>query len=118
MTVFGWPLGQFSVIQADLSRTFHLAVDFLGLRRNWSSSQIIDQAPDILEQAPWYCHLGQLKRDITAMADNHRSNLDRLHPHRGHIPTLDIFGPRQIPLIMLWTAPTTGIAMCQSAVVS
>ena len=118
MTVFGWPLGQFSVIQADLSRTFHLAVDFLGLRRNGSSSQIIDQAPDILEQAPWYCHLGQLKRDITAMADNHRSNLDRLHPHRGHIPTLDIFGPRQIPLIMLWTAPTTGIAMCQSAVVS
>ena len=38
------------VIQAYLSRTFHLAVDFLGLRRNRSWSQIINQAQDFLEQ--------------------------------------------------------------------
>jgi hypothetical protein len=35
---------QFFIIQTHLSRRFHLAVDFLGLRRSGSSSQNIDQA--------------------------------------------------------------------------
>jgi hypothetical protein len=47
-----WPEGNFSifsVIHAYLSRTFHLAIDPRGLRRNGSSSQIIDHAQDFLE---------------------------------------------------------------------
>jgi len=42
----------FLVIQTHLFRRFYLAVDFLGLRRSRSSSQIINQAQDFLEQAP------------------------------------------------------------------
>ena len=39
----------FLVIQTHLSRCFYLAVDFLGLRRSGSSSQIIKQAQDFPE---------------------------------------------------------------------
>ena len=61
-----WPcseahLTQFSVIQTHLSRHFHVAVDFLGLRRNGSSSLVINQGQDFLEQAPWHRNLGQLE---------------------------------------------------------
>ena len=49
-----WPcseahLANFVVIQTHLSRCFYLAVDFLGLRRSGSSSQIINQAKDFPE---------------------------------------------------------------------
>ena len=71
------------VIQAYLSRTFHLTVDFLGLRRSGSSSQIITQAQDFLEQAPRHRHLGQLERDVPAMADHFRTDLHQLFPQRG-----------------------------------
>ncbi len=39
----------FIVIQTHLSRRFYLAVDFLGLRRSGSWSQIINQAQDFPE---------------------------------------------------------------------
>ncbi len=39
----------FVVIQIHLSRRFYLAIDFLGLRRRGSWSQIIDQAQDVDE---------------------------------------------------------------------
>ena len=39
----------FVVIQTHLSRRFYLAVDFLGLRRSGSWSQIINQAQDFPE---------------------------------------------------------------------
>jgi hypothetical protein len=61
-------------------------MDFLGMRRNGSSSQIIDQAQDFLEQASRHDHLGQLERDVAAMADNRGSTLDQLLPRRGRQP--------------------------------
>ncbi len=60
----------FVVIQTHLSRRFYLAADSLGLRRSGSSSQIINQAQDFPEQFPRHGNLGQLKRDVPAMADN------------------------------------------------
>ncbi len=47
-----------SVIQTHLSRHFHLAVDFLGLRRGGSWSQPVNQARNLDEQ------FGQSKRVI------------------------------------------------------
>jgi hypothetical protein len=66
-----WPCSEahsanFLVIQTHLFRRFYLAVDFLGLRRSGSSSQIINQAQDFLEQAPRHRHLGQLECDVPA----------------------------------------------------
>jgi hypothetical protein len=51
-----WPslephLTNFVVIRTHLSCLFHLAVNFLSLRRNGSSSQIINQGQDFLEKA-------------------------------------------------------------------
>ncbi|MCZ6772895.1 MAG: hypothetical protein O7G83_13095 [Proteobacteria bacterium] len=59
------PLGQFFVIGTHLSCHFHRAIDYLGLRRNRSSSQIINQAQDLLEQTSWDGNLGQLERDVS-----------------------------------------------------
>jgi len=53
---------------------------FLGLRRNGSSPQIIDQVQDFPEQFPRHRHLGQLERDVPAMADDLGSNLHQLFP--------------------------------------
>ena len=53
-----------------------------------------------------------LGRQPAAKADD----LDRLFPRCGERPVLDILGQCQISLVMLWTAPTTGMAMCQLAV--
>jgi hypothetical protein len=103
----------FSVIQTHHSCDFHLAVDFLGLRRGWSWSQIIDQPQDVSKQGSRHRHLVQLERDMAAVADNFGADLDQLLAHRGRRPTLDTLGPRQLPLVMLWTAPTTGIAVRQ-----
>ncbi len=92
MAVFGSPFGRIVVIQAYLSRTFHFTVDFLGLRRNGSSSQVINQGQDFLEQAPRHGNLGQLEGDITAMTDNLGSNLDQLLPQRGQRPLVIFMG--------------------------
>ncbi len=85
LILVNWPCpeGQnpiFSAIQAYLSRTFHFAVDSLGLRRNGPSSEIINQAQDFLEQASWNGNLGQLKCDVPAMADHLGTDLDQLLP--------------------------------------
>ncbi len=53
-------------------------MDSLGLRRNGSSSQIIDQAQDFPKQFLRHGNLGQLERDVPAMADNFGADLDQL----------------------------------------
>ena len=73
-------LPRFSTIQAHLSRRFYLAVDFLGLRRSGSWSQIINQAQDFPELVSRYCHLGQLEVDIATMTDDLGADLDQLLP--------------------------------------
>ncbi len=86
-----WPcsethLAELSVTQTHLSRTFHLTVDFLGLSRNGSSSQVINQGQDFPEQLPRHGNLGQLESYITIMADNLGSDLDQLLPQRRQRP--------------------------------
>ncbi len=68
------------VIQMQLSCRFYLAVTFLALRRNGSWSQIIDQTQDFPEQCLRHGNLGQLERDIPAMADHFRTDLHQLFP--------------------------------------
>ncbi len=53
----------FTAIQTHLSHRFYLAMDFLDLRRSGSSSQIINQAQDFLEQASRHGNLDQLEGD-------------------------------------------------------
>ncbi len=77
---FGRYLPRFSAIQTHPSCRFHLAVDFPGLRRSGSWSQIINQAQDFPEQFPRHRHLGQLERDVPAMADNFGSDLHQFPP--------------------------------------
>ena len=57
-----------------------LSVYFLGLRRNGSSSQIINQAQNFLEQLPWHSNLSQMESDVTTMADDLGADLDQLLP--------------------------------------
>jgi hypothetical protein len=71
-------LASFFVIRIRLSCHFRSSVDDLGLRRNGSSSPVINQGQDLLEQAPWHSHLGQLERYITAMANDLGHNLHQL----------------------------------------
>jgi len=73
-------LANFLVMQTHLSRQFLLTVYFLGLRRNGSSSQIINQAQNFLEQLPWHSNLSQLESDVTTMADDLGTDLDQLFP--------------------------------------
>ncbi len=68
----------FAAIQTHPSCRFHLAVDFLGLRRNGPSPQIINQAQDSPEQASRHGNLGQLERDVPPMSEDLGSNLDQL----------------------------------------
>jgi len=44
----------------------------------WGRPQAIDEAEDFLEQFPRHRHLGQLERDVAAMADHLGANLDPL----------------------------------------
>ncbi len=74
---------QFFTTQTHFSHRFYLAVDFLGLRRNGSSSWIINQAQDFLEYASRHGNLGQLESDIATMADDLGSDLNQLLPQRG-----------------------------------
>ncbi len=64
----------------------HLAVDFPGLRRSGSWSQIINQAQNFPEQFSRHRHLGQLERDVPAMADDLGSDLHQLFPQRAQRP--------------------------------
>ncbi len=81
-----------SIFQTHLSHRFYLAMDFLGPRRTWTSSEIIDQAQDIPEQRPRRRHPGQLERDVPTMADNFGPDLDQLLAQRGDRPTRGILG--------------------------
>ncbi len=78
----------FSVIHTHPSCRFHLAVDFPGLRRSGSWSQILDQAQDCPEQFPRHRHLGQLERDVPAMADHLGTDLHQFLPQRGQRPEI------------------------------
>ena len=84
-------------IQTHLSCRNLLAVDSLGLRRSGSSSQIINQAQDFLEQSPRHRHLGQLERDVPAMADNFGPDLHQLLSQRGQRPVLHFLRQGQRP---------------------
>ena len=97
-----WPslephLTNFVVIRTHLSCHLHRVVDYLGLRRNGSSSQIINQGQDFLEQALWHGNLRQLECDIAAMANDLGSNLDQLLSQCRQRPMLDLFGQSQSP---------------------
>ena len=99
-SVFLCPEGNlpiFSVIQIPFSCRFLLAVDFLGLRRNGSSSQIINQGQYFLEQASWHGNLGQLESNIAAMADDLGSNLHQLFAQRGQRPVFHLLRQGQRP---------------------
>ncbi len=73
----------FLAIRKHLSCRFLLAVDFPGLRRSGSWSQIFDQPQDFPEQVSRHRHLGQLERDVPAMADHLGTDLDELLAQRG-----------------------------------
>ncbi len=76
----------FVVIHTHPSRRFYLAVKFLGLRRNGSSSQIINQAQDFSEQFPRHRDLGQLERDVPPVTDDLGTDLHQLFPQRAQRP--------------------------------
>ena len=86
-------MANFVVIQTHPSVDFCVAVDFLGLRRSGSWSQIINQAQDIPEQFPRHRRLGQLERDVPVTADQLGADLDQLLAQCGDRPTLGILGP-------------------------
>ncbi len=57
----------FFSIRTHLACLFLLAVVSSGLRRNGSSSQVINQGQDFPEELPRHGNLGQLERDVPAM---------------------------------------------------
>jgi hypothetical protein len=67
-------------IRTHPSCRFRLAVDFPGLGRSGSWSQIIHQTQDFPEQFPQHRYLGELERDVPAMADHLRADLDQRLP--------------------------------------
>ena len=71
-------LPSFSPFRQTPPVVYTWAVDFPGLRRHGSSSQIIDQAQDFPEQFLRHGDLGQLERDVPAMADDLGADLDQL----------------------------------------
>ncbi len=73
-------------IQTYFSRYIHRAVDFLGLRRSGSWSQIINQAQDFSEQFPRHRDLGQLERDVPPVTDDLGTDLHQLFPQRAKRP--------------------------------
>jgi len=75
-------LPRFSAIQTHPSCRFHLAVVFPYLCRSGSWPQIINQTQEIPEQFSRHGHLGQLERDVPAMADHFGSDLDQFLTQR------------------------------------
>ncbi len=90
-------MAKFFVIQTHLSCHIHLAVDFLGLRRSGSWSQIIDQAQYFSEQVPRHIHLGKLKGDVPPVTDGLGTDLDQFLAQSGRRPVLDLIEQRQRP---------------------
>ena len=87
----------FVVIRTHFSHLVPCAVDDPGLRRSGSSSQIIDQFQNVLEQVPWNGNLGQLESDIAAMANDLGSDLHQLLSQCRQRPMLYLFGQGQSP---------------------
>jgi len=87
------PFGHFSHHPNAPLPSFYFSVDFLDLRRDGPSSEIINQAQNFLEQVPRHGNLGQLESDIAAMADDLGPDLHQLLPQRGQRPMLHL--PRQ-----------------------
>ena len=90
-------LTNFAVIQTYLSCHFHRVVDCPGLRRNGSSSQVINPAQDLLKQASWDRNLGQLESDIATMANDLGADLHQLLSQCRQRPMLHLFGQGQSP---------------------
>ncbi len=80
----------FLAIQTHPSGRFLRAVDSLGLRRSASLSQCIDRPQDFSKQVPGHGVLGQLERDVPAMADSFGPDLDRLLALARMRPVLDL----------------------------
>ncbi len=94
-----WPCSEahsviFLTIQTHLSCRFLRAIDSLGLRRSGSSSQFIDLPQDFPKQVPGHRHLGQLDRDVPAMADHLGTDLDELFASRGTSQRQETLGDR------------------------
>ena len=82
LILVSWPCleGHFPIIpatQTHFSHRFYLTVDFLGLRRSGSWSQFIDPPQDFPKQVPGHGNLGQLEREVPAVADNLGPDLDQ-----------------------------------------
>ena len=78
-----WPwleahLTNFVVIRTHLSCHFHHVVDFLGLRRNGFSSQVINQGQDLQEQVSRHRNLGQLERGVPTVTERFRKDIHQL----------------------------------------
>jgi len=81
LILVGWPGREghspiIPVIQTHLPHRFCLTVDFLGLSRNGSSSQVINQSQDFSEQIAGHGDFCQLERDIATMAHDLGTDLD------------------------------------------
>ena len=79
-------LPRFSAIQTHLSCRLHLAVDFPGLGRSGSRSQIIDQAQDFPKQVPGRDNLGKPERDVPTVPHHLGADFDRLLAQHGSPP--------------------------------
>ncbi len=87
--------------QRWLGCRFRLAVDFPGLRRSGSWSQIIDQAQYFSEHVPWHSDLGQLEGDIRVMAHDLGPDLEQLLAQRSTanalLPPIRLTSPLGLP---------------------
>ncbi len=77
---FGRPFAQIFRHSDTPLLSFSLAVDFPGLRRSGSWSQIINRDQDFPEQFPRHRQFGQLEGDVPAVAGNFGPDLDQLLP--------------------------------------
>ncbi len=102
----------FVVIHTPPFRRFYLALKFLGLRRNGSSSQFIDTPQDFSKQVPGHGDFGQLERDVATVAHDLGPDLDQHLWQRGQRPVFHFFRQSESQDLILWTAPATGVAMC------
>ncbi len=66
----GRPFGHFFAIQTHPSCRFHLAVDFLGLRRSGFSTQLINPPQDFPKQVPRHSDFRHLERGVATTASS------------------------------------------------
>ncbi len=83
-------------------------------QRGWP--QPVDQMKYLGEHRSWDGNLRHLESDVAAMAHDLGTDLDQFLPQRGERPMLHRLGQGESQVLMLWTAPATGIAMGQIAV--